>query len=52
MAYGERGSSIDPATLKKIFSDAMRWQLERILVDQVGSGSEPSLHAYVNDAYA
>ena len=33
MAYGERGVAIDPATLKKISTDALRWKLERILID-------------------
>lgn len=41
MAYGEQGDAVDPAALKKIFSDAMRWQLDRFLVDQSASGVEP-----------
>lgn len=52
MAYGERGSAIDSATLKKIFSDALRWQLERILLDQTASGDDPALHAKVNLAHS
>jgi hypothetical protein len=52
MAYGERGSSIEPATLKKIFSDAMRWQLERILSDQTASPGDPAAHASINAAFA
>lgn len=52
MAYGERGSSIAPDTLKKIFGDAMRWQLERIVEDQTASGVDPALHTLTNDAYA
>ena len=34
MAHGERGILIETATLKKIFSDALRLQLQRILTDQ------------------
>lgn len=52
MAYGERGLAIDLATLKKIFSDALRWQLDRILQDQTGSGIDPAAHATVNLTHA
>lgn len=52
MAYGERGQAISQATLQKIFSDAMRWQLERILSDQTGSGVDPEHHRWTNRAYA
>lgn len=33
--YGERRAIIDRSTLQKVFSDAKRWQLQRILSDQV-----------------
>lgn len=52
MAYGERGVAIDPATLKKVFTDALRWQLERILTDQTASGADPADHAQVNRVWA
>lgn len=52
MAYGERGVAIDPATLKKVFTDALRWQLERILTDQTASGADPAHHAQANRIYA
>jgi integrase len=52
MAYGVRGSSIDPSTLKKIFSDALRWQLERIMRDQTATPEESAVHASINAAYA
>lgn len=52
MVYGQRGSAIDPATLKKIFSDALRWQLDRVLQDQLASGANPASHAAVNLAHA
>lgn len=52
MAYGERGQAISHAALQKIFSDAMRWQLERILSDQTGSGVDPEHHRWINRAFA
>lgn len=52
MAYGERGTAIDPGTLKKIFFDALRWQLQRIQIDQTASSADPAEHAMVNRTYA
>ena len=52
MAYGERGTHIDAATLKKIFNQAMRWQLERILSDQIGSPAPVAEHHAANRLYA
>lgn len=52
MAYGERGQAVSQANLQKIFGDAMRWQLERILLDQTGSGIDPEHHRWTNRAYA
>ena len=46
MAYLERGSVVDQPTLKKIFGDAMRWQLDRILegqADPLSSSDEARL---------
>ena len=31
MGYGERSSGVRPDQFKKVFSDALRWQLQRIL---------------------
>ena len=33
MGYGQPGLAIAPAQLKRVFSDALRWQLDRILAD-------------------
>jgi hypothetical protein len=52
MSYGERGTVIDRSTLQKVFSDAMRWQLERILSDQVGGTAQSFHHIEVNKVYA
>lgn len=52
MSYGERGTVINRATLQKVFSDAMRWQLERILSDQVGDTAHAFHHIEVNKIYA
>lgn len=52
MAYGECGSAVDSATLKRIFQDAMRWQLERILQSQVGSTEPIAAHRETNRVYA
>src|SRR5690606_12110758 len=41
-----------PPRLKKIFSDALRWQLDRVLQDQLASGANPASHAAVNLAHA
>ncbi len=37
MEYGQSSSGVSPDQLKKVFSDALRWQLQRILEDQGGS---------------
>ncbi len=53
VAYGERGRGIDPTTLKQIFQDAMRWQLDRIRQDQIGSTVPASpAHEQINRVYA
>ena len=52
MAYGERGNAISAATLKRIFQDAMRWQLERIRSDQIGSPDPVEEHALINAVFA
>jgi integrase len=52
MSYGERGTAIDPANLKLIFQDAMRWQLTRILQDQIGSVTPVAHHAFINKVCA
>ena len=51
MAYGERGTSIDPATLKLVFKDAMRWQLDRIRQSQIGSTEAADAHLRSNRIY-
>lgn len=51
MAYGERGILIEPAILKRICSDALRLQLERILTDQARSAAPASAHEKVNRVY-
>jgi len=38
MAYAQRGTLVGEQTLKAVFTDAMRWQLERILSDQLDGG--------------
>lgn len=48
LAYGQRGSAVDGATLKRIFQDAMRWQLDRILQSQVGSTEPVAAHRQTN----
>lgn len=52
MAYGQSGSSIDSATLKRIFQDAMRWHLDRILQSQIGSTEPVAAHRQTNRIYA
>ncbi|WP_294294231.1 hypothetical protein [uncultured Sphingomonas sp.] len=52
LAYGQRGSSIDAVTLKRIFQDAMRWQLDRILQSQIGSIEPVAAHRQTNRIYA
>jgi integrase len=51
MAYGQ-SSGMAPDKLRQIFSDAMRWQLQRILDDQSGSRAPPVDHAAINSIYA
>ena len=51
LAYGQRGSAVDGATLKRIFQDAMRWQLDRILQSQVGSTEPVAAHRQTNRIY-
>lgn len=51
MSYGER-TGMSPDKLKQVFSDAMRWQLGRILEDQVGSAAPSSDHATTNSLHA
>jgi hypothetical protein len=51
MAYGERGTIVDEKTLKRVFTDAMRRQLERILSDQL-DGGDAEHHRLVNRLYA
>ncbi|WP_157105715.1 hypothetical protein [Sphingomonas sp. TDK1] len=52
VAYGQRGSMIDATTLKRIFQDAMRWQLDRILQSQIGSTEPVAAHRLTNRIYA
>jgi integrase len=51
MAYGERGTIVDEKTLKRVFTDAMRRQLERILCDQLDGGRAED-HRLTNRLYA
>lgn len=52
MGYGERSTGVSPDQLKKVFSDALRWQLKRILEDQVASSTPAVDHASLNSRYA
>lgn len=52
MGYGERSSGVRPDQLKKVFSDALRWQLQRILEDQIASSTPTVDHASLNSRYA
>ena len=52
MGYGQSSSGVNPDQLKKVFSDALRWQLQRILDDQVASSSPAIDHASLNSRYA
>jgi len=52
MGYGERSRGVSPDQLKKVFSDALRWQLQRILEDQVVSSTAAVDHASLNSRYA
>lgn len=51
MAYGQ-SSGMGPDKLKRVFSDAMRWQLQRILEDQAGSRAPAGEHATTNSIHA
>ncbi|WP_265587218.1 site-specific integrase [Sphingomicrobium arenosum] len=51
MAYGELGAAIDRETLKNVFSDAMRWQLGRIMSDQMASPLHGNEHLPANKVY-
>ena len=51
VAYG-RSTGMSPDQLKRIFSDALRWQLRRILEDQAGSAAPSADHATTNSIYA
>ena len=52
MGYGQSSSGVNPDQRKKVFSEALRWQLERILDDQVASSSPAIDHASLNSRYA
>lgn len=52
MGYGQSSSGVSPDQLKRVFSDALRWQLQRILEDQVLSSSPAADHATINSRYA
>ncbi|MFW2853592.1 hypothetical protein ACM61V_17055 [Sphingomonas sp. TX0543] len=51
MGYGP-SSGVSPDQLKKVFSDALRWQLQRILEDQFASSTAAVDHASLNSPYA
>ncbi|HIV78587.1 MAG TPA: hypothetical protein H9899_13790 [Candidatus Sphingomonas excrementigallinarum] len=51
MAYGQ-STGMRPDQLKKVFSDALRWQLQRILEDQAGTTAPSDHHASINSLYA
>ena len=51
MAYGQ-STGMRPDQLKKVFSDALRWQLQRILEDQAGTTAPFDDHASINSLYA
>jgi integrase len=51
MAYGQ-STGMRPDQLKKVFSDALRWQLQRILEDQAGTTAPSDDHASINTLYA
>ncbi|WP_137898504.1 hypothetical protein [Sphingomonas sp. 2SG] len=43
---------MNPDQLKNVFSDALRWQLQRIIDDQVASSSPAIDHASLDYRYA
>lgn len=51
MAYGQ-STGMRSDQLKKVFSDALRWQLQRILEDQAGTTAPADDHASINTLYA
>lgn len=51
MSYGEQ-TGMSPEKLRRVFSDAMRWQLGRILEDQAGSAAPSADHAITNSLHA
>ena len=51
MAYGQ-STGMSPDQLKRVFGDALRWQLRRIEEDQVGSTAASGDHATINSLYA
>jgi hypothetical protein len=50
MAYGEYGTIVDEKTLRRVFTDAMRRHLERILSDQLDGGRAED-HRLANRLY-
>jgi hypothetical protein len=52
MAYGERGSSVDPATLQEDFQRRPAGATRPHHARSGRKSAEPSLHATINDAYA
>ena len=52
MGYGQSSSGVSPDQLKRVFSDALRWQLQRILEDQCGSQTPAGDHATMNSLHA
>lgn len=52
MGYGQRSAGVGPDQLKRVFSDALRWQLQRILEDQAVSSTDAIEHATINSRYA
>ncbi len=51
MAYGQF-SGMSREQMKQVFSDALRWQLQRIEQDQTGSQADPGAHATANSLHA
>lgn len=51
VAYGQF-TGMSPQQLKRVFSDALRWQLRRIEQDQAGSAAASGDHATTNSLYA
>lgn len=51
LAYGQ-SLGMSPEQLKRVFSDALRWQLKRILEDQAESAVPSGHHASLNSLHA